>query len=639
MTLGGPEIRDYAKGDRIAWVLIPALLIPLALAFFKAGAGTVMAAFPAAIAAGVLARGRKEIVQPNRYDPTILVQQWGRPPTLIYICCGVIILSAAGAFGLMFGNVASGHAPSLWSWMVSVPLWVTASAGAGWFAQQTKAKTEAKAQEATPTTYEEQLLQLVTPQFFRAANLIKDNITPVIETAGLDDWGNPYYIAHAIAGKQPFSVWEKAAPNLASAWGVEKVIVTQDRVNVIRVTVPLHKFTRTEPVKWRPPFDRRNPPPVTDYLRGMWFGEQADSSDPWILPLANAAGSVHWIIAGATGSGKGGFVKVLLANLAWHPDVEIYGIDIAKLGAEFEEWAPRMSGIATTRDEAEEMLTWMVADMEVSYAKMKELRNTNAWNPGRGGTPPLLGNGFKVKVLLTDESNELLNGAVGKEQADQILRMTDRLGTLNRVGRAAGYLDFLATQRPNPASIPSALTANMGGAVAFRMKESYGATCALGETWSKSPAAKDPNTNPVDILLDEQGVAVVSDGEGGYERVQCAWISDDEVPEIVAQTGAAVRKPNFHDVPIVPGTPRPAGPGPSATTTGDQVDEAEKAGEEWDAGEALRKHRAERLRAVPDPDDQDGDQEPAEGTRPRGEVDQEPTGTDGPDSTESRWWE
>lgn len=638
MTLGGPEIRDHAKGNRIAWIIIPALLIPLALAFFKAGTGTVLASFPAAALAGTMLRGKKEIVQPNKYDHTFLVQQWTRPPLMVYICCGGIILCAVAAFGLMFGDLVSGHGPSGWAWLVSLPLWFAAAGGAAWFADRTRAAQTVQHQEANPTTYEEQLLQLVTTQFFITAKLTDGNITPVIESTGLDDWGNPYYIAHAIAGRQPLSVWEKAAPNLASAWGVEKVTVTQDRVNVIRVTVPLHTFTRTEPVKWVPPFDRNNPPPVTEYLRGLKFGEQSRSSDPWFLPLRSKGGGVHCIIAGATGAGKGGFVKVLLANLAWHPDIEIYGVDIAKVGAEFADWEPRMSAVATTRDEAEQMLIWLKADMEATYAQFPAHETTNAWNAGRGGRPPMLGNGFKVKVLLIDESNELLNGGVGKEQNDQIERITDLIATMNRVGRASGHVDFLATQRPNPASIPSALTANMLNSVAFRMKESYGASCALGESWSKSPAAKDPETNPVDILTEEQGVAIVSDGEGDYQRVQCAWIADDEVPDIVAACGTA-RKPNLNDLPVAPGTARPAGPGPSAraadpTSSAGPAADQEKDREKWDAAEALRKRR-EHLRAVEDPKDD----EPTEGTQPRADVDQEPTGTDGQDSTESRWWE
>lgn len=543
MTLGGPEIRDHAPGSRWWMIAVPAIAAPIILGFLQAGAGTVAASLPAAALAGWGARGVRKVVETD--NPTVLARVWTRPNWLIYTVTGGVIFCGLAALALMIGNATSGYAPRGWSWLLSTIVWAPSVGAAGALAWKTYQGRQPQTVR-NPMTPEQIIAARVTPWHFQKAQLTVKNpghqadTFPAILDVQLDEMSNPYYIAQMVAGHQTIDDWKKKADRLAGAWEVSKVKITEEGINQVRVTVPLHQWTRTESVKWRPVYDptpvdgKVMIPNVTEYMKALPMGEMSRSADPWIMPLVNKQGSVCTVVGGASGGGKGGFQRDLLAHLAMHPHIDIAGIDIAKRGAEFHDWIPRMSAVAKTREQAAQLIKFMVDEQEARFELFPEYETTNAWYPGKGGRAPMLGAEHHVKVLVIDEASELLEGGIGKDEEALIENIIRNMSSIIRLGRAAGFMLILLTQRPTANSIPSVLNKNMGRKIAFRMLDGYGAECTLSEVWSKAKLGDE--LDPVHILESEPGTAVTADGVGGYQRVQASWIEDDDVPKIVDRT-------------------------------------------------------------------------------------------------------
>ena len=87
------------------------------------------------------------------------------------------------------------------------------------------------------------------------------------------------------------------------------------------------------------------------------------------------------LIGGTTGSGKSGIVNIILAVLAACRDVEIWGVDL-KGGMELAPWAPCLSRLATTPDQADELFRDAVRRLQPAG------RADGPQRPARLGTHP-----------------------------------------------------------------------------------------------------------------------------------------------------------------------------------------------------------------------------------------------------------
>lgn len=537
MTLGGPEIRDHAQGNRPLYIVLPPVIVPVALAFAGAGAGTVIGSIFAAAAAGAWVRGVKRTRQPNQFDRSWLVQEWVRPASLTYITAGVVIASAALALALMLGDLVGGHFPSLWAWFVSIVVWGGAVTGAVLLIIRTRDAQVEEVQTEAAKTYELALLDRVENQMFIKAGLTvasrnaqggNDWCPSVIET-GLDDLGNPFYLARAIEGHQPLSVWEKAADRLASAWHVEEVKVSQEAVNVIRVTVPLHRFQRSEPVRWEPSVENiERLPPVAKYLASLKFGEFGDRPEPVFLSVVEA----NYTVGGVPGSGKSSFVDSLIAHCALHPHIDIAFIDPKRVGA--PAWRPRLSAVAVEHKESAALIKWLLEDAQSTYDDMAERGHRNAWKEG------LLGADHHVKVLVIDEAAELFISG-DRETNKRTEQMIEDLRRVVSLGRAAGYVVVLATQIPTGDSLPTAVRNLTSDRIAFKSKSDTAARAILGSEWN---AGLGEEANPLRIKYDpanpqpgdERGQGVVDGASLSFARVQFSYITAEECSEVARRT-------------------------------------------------------------------------------------------------------
>ncbi|AGL16094.1 FtsK/SpoIIIE domain-containing protein [Actinoplanes sp. N902-109] len=160
----------------------------------------------------------------------------------------------------------------------------------------------------------------------------------------------------------------------------------------------------------------------------------------------------HALIGGTTDSGKSGVLNVVLGNLAACSDVVLWGIDL-KGGMELRPWAPCLARLATTSEEATQLLTDAVAVLD-ARAQASSHSNTRVWEP----TPAA-----PALVVIIDEYAEL---------ADTAPDAMPYAESVARRGRAVAVDLLAATQRPTQKAMGGgALRSQMSVRVCLRVRE------------------------------------------------------------------------------------------------------------------------------------------------------------------------
>lgn len=148
------------------------------------------------------------------------------------------------------------------------------------------------------------------------------------------------------AGQTP-ATYMKAADALVHAWKVHAVRVTSPERGLVLLTA-----TASDPLE-RPGLATA-PPALLSALIGA-----LESGGAWVMDLRIVP---HWLIAGATRSGKSTLLARLITQLAPQP-VAMVGID-CKGGMELGLFADRLSALTTCRREAVAVLAALVVDMQ-----------------------------------------------------------------------------------------------------------------------------------------------------------------------------------------------------------------------------------------------------------------------------------
>ena len=170
----------------------------------------------------------------------------------------------------------------------------------------------------------------------------------------------------------------------------------------------------------------------------------------------------HVLFGGATGAGKSGGLNVLIGNLAACGDVVIWGIDLKK-GMELGPWAPCINRLATTPDEARQLLADAVKVLEARAALLAE-RGQRLWEP----TPDM-----PALIIVIDEYAELA------DDTPDAIRDADSIA---RRGRAVAVNLVAATQRPTQKAMgQGAVRSQMDVRIAFRVRERKDVDLILGQ--------------------------------------------------------------------------------------------------------------------------------------------------------------
>ncbi|MGW8993435.1 FtsK/SpoIIIE domain-containing protein [Streptomyces zhihengii] len=238
----------------------------------------------------------------------------------------------------------------------------------------------------------------------------------------------------------------------------------------------------------------------------------------------------HALTLGANQSGKSMYQRNLIAGLARLP-VALVGID-CKRGVEQRGYAPRLSALAVSPEEAAGLLDALVQEMEDRFDLLSEHGVADVWDLPDGVRPVPV-------VVLVDEVAELflVTGKKDEERRDRMVTQTIRLAQL---ARAAGIFLEVCGQRfgSDLGRGATTLRAQLTGRVVHRVNDKQTADMGLGDI------APDAVVAVTTIPPDRPGVAVAGDTSGGWSRVR--------TPELTATEAAAVCAAHAHLTPALP---------------------------------------------------------------------------------------
>ena len=268
-----------------------------------------------------------------------------------------------------------------------------------------------------------------------------------------------------------------------------------------------------------------------------------------VFDLADAP---HLLIAGATKQGKTEGINDIITSLLYakHPSelkfvlidpkmVEFtrYSMLIRHYLAVFPDAADEKvkidNAIVTQPKQAEDMLSSLCAEMDMRFQLISqaEVRNIKEYNSkySDGLLRPEDGHHFlPYIVVVIDEYADLTipwGMGIKSKMASNIMASIIRLA---QKGRAAGIHVIIATQRPSDDVITGLIKANFPTRIAFRVSTRTDSITILN-----SPGAEH---------LIGKGDMLYSVGKE-MERMQCAYITPDEISKIVnfiaAQTESA----------------------------------------------------------------------------------------------------
>lgn len=243
--------------------------------------------------------------------------------------------------------------------------------------------------------------------------------------------------------------------------------------------------------------------------------------------IADLAKMPHVLVAGATGQGKSVGLNTIIASLLYkkHP-AELKFVLVDPKMVEFSLYSKlERHYLAKLPDENEPIITdpmkvvatlnSLCIEMDNRYALLKEanvrsIKEYNAKFVQRRLNPEKGHRYLPYIVIVVDEFGDLIMTA-GKEVETPIARIAQK-------ARAVGMHMILATQRPSTNVITGIIKANFPGRIAFRVAQMVDSRTILDR----------PGANQ---LIGKGDMLYAINGE--IERVQCAFISTEEVEAIV----------------------------------------------------------------------------------------------------------
>jgi len=239
------------------------------------------------------------------------------------------------------------------------------------------------------------------------------------------------------------------------------------------------------------------------------------SGAPVIMDLAKMP---HLLIAGATGAGKSVCINTLIVSLMYKADpneVKLVMVDPKQVELGVYNGIPHLL-IPVVKDakKATGALSWAVQEMTERYSTFERhnVRNIQGYNAlmEEEGTPE---NKMASIVIIIDEFADLMMVAPGDVE-NYVCRIA-------QLARAAGMHLVIATQRPVVKFITGNIKANVPSRISFMVA-----------------SAKDSMTildmGGAEKLVGKGDMLYMPVGETKPARMQCAFVSDDDVKAVVA---------------------------------------------------------------------------------------------------------
>jgi DNA segregation ATPase FtsK/SpoIIIE, S-DNA-T family len=251
------------------------------------------------------------------------------------------------------------------------------------------------------------------------------------------------------------------------------------------------------------------------------LGQMADG----LNYVADLATLPHFLIAGATGSGKSVCVNSLIVSILYkaQPDeVKFILIDPKRLELGLYEDIPHLATpVITGAAQASLALRWAAAEMDRRYKELagwgvRDLAGFNAEVSRRNlaGDFDETGKAWEplpYVVIIIDEIADLVDS-----ECDVIEPIT----RLAQMGRAAGIHLIIATQRPSVDIVSGLIKANLGARISFKVT-------------SKADSRIIFDAGGAERLLGRGDMMFRPPGSSSAVRVHGAYVGEDEVGRVV----------------------------------------------------------------------------------------------------------
>ncbi len=251
-----------------------------------------------------------------------------------------------------------------------------------------------------------------------------------------------------------------------------------------------------------------------------------DNSGRYIV--ADIAKMPHVLIAGQTGSGKSVCINAIITSILFRAspeEVKLILIDPKVVELSVYNNIPHLvCPVVTDPKKAASALDWAVAEMTKRYKLFAErgVRDIKGYNKSLKDGEKLM----PQMVIIIDELADLMMVSPG-EVEDSICRLA-------QLARACGMHLVIATQRPSVNVITGIIKANIPTRIAFSVASQVDSRTMIDHGGAEK-------------LLGNGDMLFVPNGMKSM-RVQGAWVSDDEVHNIVEfikQDGEAEYDPDM----------------------------------------------------------------------------------------------
>jgi DNA segregation ATPase FtsK/SpoIIIE, S-DNA-T family len=254
--------------------------------------------------------------------------------------------------------------------------------------------------------------------------------------------------------------------------------------------------------------------PATASPLSVWLGKDISGASVW----ADLARMPHILIAGTTGSGKSGCINTILTSIllrATPDEARMILIDPKRIELNYYEQIPHLlTPVVSSPKEASAVLLNVVTEMERRYERLSQVRARNLPEANRAfrkrGEEEL-----PYLLVVIDELADLMMVSP-QEVEDSIIRLAQK-------SRAVGIHLVLATQRPSVDVITGMIKANVPSRIAFAVSSQTDSRVIL-------------DANGAESLLGQGDMLFKPLGTSRLQRVQGAFVTEDEIAMIVEQT-------------------------------------------------------------------------------------------------------